>query len=606
MFNPIRLILDLWDEAPHAVYGRCSRWDADLVHRHILGDLGIGLAYLVIPLVLLPMAVRGRRLPAHHRVLLGLFALFILGCGGTHFAEVYTIFVPDLERAATLKLSTAAISWLTVVVLVAGIRSGATERIATTFLTRLAGVLRAWTGLVVALIVLIIIGGLAYDTTRQSTVHARSHRDAGVVARIVERYYAAIREAESGQRGYLLTGRDAYLIPYHEAIPLLRSWRLDLQVAAVTDPALDRATDAKLAEMADTIRRARAGDREGALAIVLSDHGRLLMREIDARLDGIRVRLDQSLAVEDARLAIMARRTLAAITFGGTAAVAMVVLAFVALRRELTLRRAVEAALRATEAALRQSNVDLEQFAYAASHDLQQPLRAIGGFVGLLGQRYDALFDETAKGWIDRVKRATKRMQQMIDDLLEWSRLSTRPAQPETFPLAEAADEALANLQEAIAEAGAAVVVGALPEVHASRRHCVQIFQNLIGNAIKYRHPDRNPQVTIGVADPAGIAGRIVVTVTDNGAGIAPEDYARIFDVFVRLDPSKPGTGVGLAIVRRAVERNGGIVWVESAPGIGSTFCFTLALPISGAGDDHGSLAALMQRPDPAGTRVIS
>ena len=251
-------------------------------------------------------------------------------------------------------------------------------------------------------------------------------------------------------------------------------------------------------------------------------------------------------------------------------------------RAEQALRKAHDTLeLRVAErtADLERSNADLEQFAYAASHDLQQPLRMVASYVGLLSQRYRAQLDEKADRYIDYAVGGAKRMQALVDGLLHYSRVGTRGGAVTRLDAAAVVAEARANLSECIEESGAVIEVGALPEVAADRSQMVQLFQNLLDNAIKFRSR-ATPVVSVTCRDDGD---RWEFAVRDNGIGIDPKHAERVFEVFKRLHTEQeyPGTGIGLALCRKIVERHGGTIRVESEPGKGSTFIFTL--PASGA-----------------------
>jgi light-regulated signal transduction histidine kinase (bacteriophytochrome) len=223
---------------------------------------------------------------------------------------------------------------------------------------------------------------------------------------------------------------------------------------------------------------------------------------------------------------------------------------------------------------LRRSNEDLQQFAYAASHDLQEPLRIIAGFSQLLSRRYSGKIDKDADEFIHFIVDGAERMQALIEDLLEYSRVHTRAGAMAPVDLREVLKYSMDNLKMSIEESGAAVHVGELPIVTADKRQLTQLFQNLLHNAIKFKAQEP-PEITVS-SQLRG--GEWLVVVRDNGLGVDAEYAERIFEVFKRLHSrgEYPGTGVGLAICKRIVERHKGRIWVEPAPGGGSSFCFTL------------------------------
>ncbi len=243
--------------------------------------------------------------------------------------------------------------------------------------------------------------------------------------------------------------------------------------------------------------------------------------------------------------------------------------------RDVTERKKAEEKLKQTLVELERSNKDLEQFAYAASHDLQEPLRTVANFSQLLEKRYKGELDAKADQFIGFIVDGATRMQQMIDDLLAYSRVSTRakPFQPTNCETV--LDQALVNLKMAIEESDAQVTRGPLPTVMADASQMVQLFQNLLSNAIKFRK--EKPRVHINASQRGN---EWFFSVQDNGIGITPEFMEHIFKMFQREHTSAeyPGTGVGLAICKKIVERHGGRIWVESEQGRGTKFNFTIPL----------------------------
>lgn len=249
-----------------------------------------------------------------------------------------------------------------------------------------------------------------------------------------------------------------------------------------------------------------------------------------------------------------------------------------ALRQQLAaqnrrLRREV-AAREQAQAALQRSNAELEQLAYVASHDMQEPLRMVASYLQLVADRYGDRLDADGHEFIGYAVDGAKRMQALINDLLAFSRVNTKARPFENTDTAQIVATAKLHLQLAIEESGARITEGELPVVAGDATQLLQLFQNLIGNAVKFRR-DETPHVH--VAAEAGDEGWCF-SVSDNGIGIAPEYFQRIFVLFQRLHGRRqyPGTGIGLALCKRIVERHGGRIWVESTPGQGSTFRFSL------------------------------
>ena len=227
------------------------------------------------------------------------------------------------------------------------------------------------------------------------------------------------------------------------------------------------------------------------------------------------------------------------------------------------------------EEELKRSNEELQQFAYVASHDLREPLRMVSSYLELLERRYsDKTLDEKAKQYIHFAVDGALRMQQMIDDILTYSRLDTRGKPFAPVDMNTALATAMSDLEAAIKESGAEIVHDALPTVEADDNQMVILLENLLSNAIKFRG-DKAPKIVISARLTAG---EWTLSVSDNGIGIDPSQAGRLFQMFVRLHAGTEygGTGIGLAICKKIVERHGGRIWVLSEPGKGSTFRFTL------------------------------
>ena len=223
---------------------------------------------------------------------------------------------------------------------------------------------------------------------------------------------------------------------------------------------------------------------------------------------------------------------------------------------------------------LEQSNLELKQFAYIASHDLQSPLRSISGFVQLLKMEYEDKLSEEAVDWIRRTVQSIGQMQTLIRDLLSYSRVDARSVPFTQIPFLDIVNDALTLLESSIRDSGGRVTWDQLPVIMGDRSQLVQLIQNLIGNGLTYRG-DKPPHIHLS-AERSG--KEWVFSVCDNGIGIDPKHYEQIFEIFKRLHDQKdyPGTGIGLAVCRRVVIRHGGRIWVQSEPGHGSTFFFTI------------------------------
>ena len=231
--------------------------------------------------------------------------------------------------------------------------------------------------------------------------------------------------------------------------------------------------------------------------------------------------------------------------------------------------------LRLRSEELSRSNAELEQFAYVASHDLQEPLRMVSSYVQLLARRYQGKLDADADEFIAYAVDGANRMRVLIDDLLAYSQVATRELELDTTDCNEVFDQTLTNLKVAIEDSDARVTRDDLPTLTADRGQMTRLFQNLLSNAIKFRSKDP-PRVHVST-EPRSTGWAF--SFRDNGIGIAPEHRERVFLVFQRLHgrAAYPGTGIGLAVCKRIVERHRGDIWIESEPGAGATFHFSLS-----------------------------
>ncbi len=230
--------------------------------------------------------------------------------------------------------------------------------------------------------------------------------------------------------------------------------------------------------------------------------------------------------------------------------------------------------LQRTTADLARSNQELEQFAYVASHDLQEPLRAVAGYLSLLEKELGEQLDERGRHHLTGAVQGAQRMHTLISDLLALSRVGTRGQKFEAADLNAVLDHAIEGLSASVQETGATITRDPLPTVRVDAGQAALVFQNLIGNALKFRS-ERRPEIHVGAERQSG---QWIISVRDNGIGIEPQYFERIFMIFQRLHTRRkyPGTGIGLAICKKIVQRHGGSIWVESEPGRGSTFYFAI------------------------------
>lgn len=228
---------------------------------------------------------------------------------------------------------------------------------------------------------------------------------------------------------------------------------------------------------------------------------------------------------------------------------------------------------------LRRSNTELEQFAGVASHDLQSPLQLIMGYADMLLWQYDTLLDEKGEHYLSEISKASQRMNQLIQDLLSYSRVRAGNVELEPIDCEVVLTEALANLQDDINGSGACITHDPLPIVIGDRTQLIQLFQNILSNAIKFRRPQVTPKINISLTFTEQKFAEF--RIQDNGIGIAEENYPLVFEIFKRIHPYNqyPGTGIGMSLCKKIVERHGGCIGVDSQLNTGTTFFFTLTLP---------------------------
>jgi PAS domain S-box-containing protein len=248
------------------------------------------------------------------------------------------------------------------------------------------------------------------------------------------------------------------------------------------------------------------------------------------------------------------------------------------IAQDITERHRMTEALKLNVEKLARSNEELERFAYVASHDLQEPLRMVASFTQLLAKRYSGRLDETADRYIHYAVDGAKRMQELIADLLAYSRVNNKELDLRQTGCEAVVLEAMRNLDVAIKESGACIDWDPLPSLWVDQGQLTQVFQNLLANAIKFRRKEECPRIHVSAVD-SGVEW--LISVRDNGIGIDPRHAERVFQMFQRLHTRAeyPGTGIGLAVCKKVIERHGGKLWVESEPGAGSTFRFTIPKP---------------------------
>ena len=469
---------------------------------------------------------------------------------------------------------------------------------------------KTFAGFGTALAILIFVGVLSFLSMVQSIEDRQWVTHTHVVLEKLDGLLSDLLDAETGQRGYIITGEESYLQPYKDGFAHVHEDLRALRELTADNPNQQRALDRleplialKLAELQDRVGTRKQKGLAAATAAVREGSGKQHMDHIRAVIAEMKQEEDRLLIRRSQELDASSRRTSVMIATGDALALFFLFLGGLVINQEMGQRRRAEDEVRQLNAdlerrvaertaelaeraeELKRSNVELQQFAYVASHDLQEPLRMVASFTQLLAKRYRDKLDDDARDFISYAVDGATRMQTLIRDLLAYSRVGTQGKPFVPTRCDEVLDRVLDSLKLAIEESGAVITRGPLPTVQADALQLGQLFQNLLTNAIKFRG-EKPPRVQIS-AERNGRAWKI--SVRDNGIGFSPEHGERIFVIFQRLHTKAeyPGTGIGLAICKKIVERHGGRIWVESSPGEGSTFSFTISAGESRKGEER-------------------
>ncbi|MDO3388508.1 ATP-binding protein [Gilvimarinus sp. SDUM040013] len=470
---------------------------------------------------------------------------------------------------------------------------------------------RTW-GYVLILVVIFFLGsmGSAYRSIGLMHENNLSVGNTLRVMGIIRDLKMALVSAESGKRGYLLTEDGQYLAPYHAAME-----DIDRLVLALGDShteidqqqerfqELDSLIAQKVDRMQEKVQLVHLGRRAEAVASLKQDVGVDLMRKVDRLFTDMEA--DETALLERNReIANRDRESILIVLLatngvGLLLAIAIFIYGYRHARKLHGLYRQIESAndeleqkvadrtfaLQQYSEELQRSNRELEEFAFIASHDLQEPLRKIRAFGDRLKQKYSDALDERGADYIDRMHAASARMSQLIDDLLSFSRVTTRQEPFEKVDLNQVVSDALEDLEYAIDDSHAKVTVGELPTLAADASQLRQVFMNLLSNSIKFRKPDITPEISITceLTEHADAEDEYngqwwSIAVVDNGIGFEDQYSDKVFNLFQRLHGrgEYKGTGIGLALCRKIVERHNGTIIAISEPGQGTEFRFSL------------------------------
>ncbi|AXV66111.1 MULTISPECIES: sensor histidine kinase [Pseudoalteromonas] len=470
-----------------------------------------------------------------------------------------------------------------------------------------------WAGFIAIVLCIVIANAiLAVNTIRSLTETQNSLDNTNSLNTAIERLHLSVVQAESGQRGYLLTDREDYLLPYNDAIAsmqaqimLVKSLHSEIPGQAERIARFIFLVNDKIAIMSQITDLALADKNVKARRLLLTDKGRELYKDIRAAVDEIHMRELNFKVEQFAKLSQI--KNDAKLTFVITAVTStLLIIGMFILTRINSLNaakyradlevqnetlaakvseRTQELTIYSDE--LSRSNRELEEFAFVASHDLQEPLRKIQAFSDRLESMFKDDLGEKGLDYINRMKNAAQRMSNLINDLLEFSRVTTRGKDFIDTDLNEVVHEVLDDLEIAIKESEATVNLDTLPHIQADPSQMLQLFLNILSNAVKFRRENVPPIITISYqrteefspAHNSDVAWEII-TISDNGIGFSEEYLEKIFVPFQRLHGRSQykGTGIGLSVCRRIVERHGGEITATSQVGEGASF--TIKLPV--------------------------
>jgi signal transduction histidine kinase len=463
-----------------------------------------------------------------------------------------------------------------------------------TFKSKLIG------GLLAAAAALLSVAAASYQSLARNAEDRRQVVHTYQVMGQLNEILQGMTDAETGERGYILTGEDSYLAPYQRGLGEVRESSAEVRKLTADNlkqqhllDALEPVIAERLRELQERIQVRRDGGLAAGAAAVREGAGKEFMSRVRAAIGEMKNEEERLLALRTAVLDASSRKARAVLVLGELLGVLFLGIAGLIVHGEMQHRAQAEEEVRKLNADLERkvaertaelaerakdlerSNMELQQFAYVASHDLQEPLRTIASFTQLLAKRYADKLDDKAREFIGFAVDGSKRMQTLINDLLSFSRVGTQGKALVPVQTDAVLDAVLKGMKRGIDESGAVITRDPLPTVLADELQLSQLLQNLIGNAIKFRR-DGPAKVHVGAVRTASGWN---ISVRDNGIGVAAEHSERIFVIFQRLHTKTqyPGTGIGLAICKKIAERHGGRIWFEPTPGGGSTFFFSIA-----------------------------
>lgn len=436
--------------------------------------------------------------------------------------------------------------------------------------------------IIIGLILLLLFGTLAFSlyTIRSLKSNLSVQVDTRTIIIKLKDNLTELLNAETGERGFVITGDTMYLQPYNNSIKTVKGTIAELRQLNEHDPeqrskldSLDAIVQKKLLYIETLLKLKNSGRESEVMQLLKDGSGKAYMdtiRAINQRMQALEERIfaerkiATSASIERARLVFIVEAVFSSLV---TLLLAVVII------NELNRRSKAEVGLKQTNHELKMRNKEIEQFAYVASHDLQEPLRTISNFASLLSPKLQDHPDPAAKQYLQTIVNGTKRMSTLIFDLLEYARIG-KDMTKLTIDCNKIVSEVLSDMQAVIRDTNATVKVETLPVVN-GYVYLKSMFQNLLSNALKFHRPGESPVVGIS----AHLDGNeYVFKVADNGIGISKEYFDRIFIMFQRLHTRAeyPGTGIGLAQCKKIAELHKGRMWIESEYGKGTSFYFTI------------------------------
>lgn len=438
--------------------------------------------------------------------------------------------------------------------------------------------------LAVALALLCLISYITYNSITQFVASSRLVDHTQIVIKQINQLLLEIKDAEAGQRGYLMTGEKKFLKTYHDISLRLPSEIFLLNALVEDNPEQQDAAlefDSLLGQMMHQLRlgllkegREKGLDRKKI--IVMSESERLqLMTQIRQQADRMISNEELLLYRRSGVVEAKAIATKNWILLGNLFAAVLLLFAFFVILYEIEQRKKTQRAIEKSAAQLELTNKELESFSYSVSHDLRSPLRAIDGYSRIFEEDYADTLDDEGRRLLAVIRSSSKKMGVLIDDLLAFSQMGRKRVEPTRVDMDALVDDVWSEVCQHAQKDGLSLQKTALPTIWGDRALLRQVLVNLLSNAVKYSGNQAQPKIEVAALDKGQ---EIVYSVRDNGVGFDMRFYNKLFGVFQRLHTEQefPGTGVGLAIAHRVVVRHGGRIWAESVLGEGTVFYFSL------------------------------